>query len=101
MHEERIDREESTGTETLQFKIKKNANVRKNATALSGCLREGKIVELQAIGAGAVNQAVKIMVQARAEISRLGKDLLVKPGMRNIIVNDDEVTITTFNFVMR
>lgn len=81
-----------TTPDTIIFKVKKDCNVRKNATALVGHLKEGKPVILQAVGAGAVNQAVKISVQARSEIARIGRDLILRPGMFNIS-NKSEVAI--------
>lgn len=68
------------------FKIKNDSNVHSTATALSKYLLENGAdkVEVQAVGAGAVNQAYKILVETRAKLSREGKDLLTKCGMRSV-----------------
>ncbi len=87
--------------ETIAFKVSKKSGVRSTAAALLGFFREGKEVEMHCIGASAVNQAVKSIVHARADIARLGKDLLVKPGMYNVVQDGAEVTVTVFKFEVR
>ena len=80
------------------FKIKKDSNVRKVATAVVGELNSKGAVRLQGIGAGAINQMSKIAVHARGEVARGGKDLIIRPGMFNEIGSDgNELTVIIFN----
>ena len=54
------------------------------ASALSHALYEGKSVTLRAVGAGAVNQAMKACAIARGYVASRGYDLLVRPGFRDV-----------------
>ncbi len=47
------------------IKVKANSRTAAVAGAIAGVIREHKHAEVQAIGAGAVNQAVKAMVLAK------------------------------------
>lgn len=71
----------------INFKVKGNSNVHSCSLSLFKLIQEGNEVEVTAIGAGAVNQAVKIISRARANIAQSGQDLLVRPGMRNIMLS--------------
>ena len=53
-------------------------------SALSHALYEGKSVTLRAVGAGAVNQAMKACAIARGYVASRGYDLLVRPGFRDV-----------------
>lgn len=82
----------------VNFKVKGNSNVHNCSLSLFKLIEEGRDVEVSAIGAAAVNQAVKIIVRARASMAQMGKDLTVRPGMKNEVVNDKELSLTIFNF---
>jgi stage V sporulation protein S len=49
------------------------------AGAIAGVVREHKRAEVQAIGAGAVNQAIKAMVVARGYLTGDGIDVVCLP----------------------
>jgi stage V sporulation protein S len=49
------------------------------AGAIAGVFREHKRAEVQAIGAGAVNQAVKALVLARGYLKEDGYDVICSP----------------------
>jgi len=89
------------GENKVKFKVKSSSNVHSCSLSLFKLLSEGNDVEMLAIGASAVNQAVKIIVKTRASIAQAGKDLFVKIGMRNEIINDKDLSITVFNFVVK
>lgn len=67
--------------ELIILKVKSDSDTNKLAGAITACTREGKIVELHAIGAGAVNQAVKAIATARGFIAPLGIDLVCIPRL--------------------
>ena len=67
--------------ELVILKVKSDSNPSSVAGAIAACTREEKRVELHAIGAGAVNQAVKAIATARGFISPLGTDLVCIPRL--------------------
>lgn len=66
------------------------------AGALAAVLREQGTVELQAVGAGAVNQAVKAIAVARGFVSPNGIDLVAIPAFVEISIEDQERTAIKF-----
>ena len=54
------------------------------ASAISHALYDGKRLRLRAIGAGAVNQAVKGMIIASGYVSQRGLSLSFRPGFLNV-----------------
>jgi stage V sporulation protein SpoVS len=65
------------------FWVSRKNNVKTSSSALLGFLKEQKEVEINAVGANALNQAFKIVVNARAELARSGKELITKLGMKS------------------
>lgn len=76
--------------ETL--KISTNSNSNSVAGAIAGMLKEYGKVELQAIGAGAVNQAVKAIAIARGFVAPSGKDLICIPAFADVQVENEDRT---------
>lgn len=62
------------------------------AGALAGVLREKGRAEIQAIGAGALNQAVKAVAIARGFVAPSGVDLVCIPAFTDIIIDNEERT---------
>lgn len=62
------------------------------AGAIAGVIRESGSVEVQAVGAGATNQAVKAIAIARGYLAPAGMDLVCVPTFGNIVINDEERT---------
>lgn len=62
------------------------------AGAIAGVIREFGSVEVQAVGAGATNQAVKAIAIARGYLAPAGMDLVCVPTFGNIVINDEERT---------
>jgi stage V sporulation protein S len=60
----------------------------KTAGAIVRFIEEGCEVELLAVGAGAVNQAVKALAIGRGYAATMGLDLTCKPGFRDIEIED-------------
>jgi stage V sporulation protein S len=54
------------------------------AGAIAGVIREHKHAEVQAIGAGAVNQAVKAVVLAKAYLVNDGIDIICYPAFVDV-----------------
>jgi stage V sporulation protein S len=70
--------------------IKVSANSRTSAVAgaIAGVVREHKRAEVQAIGAGAVNQAVKALVLAIGYLKNDGLDMVCVPEFADVTIDD-------------
>ena len=62
------------------------------AGAIAGVVREKGEVELQAVGAGAANQAIKSIAIARGFLTSSGIDLVCVPSFANIEIDGEERT---------
>lgn len=68
--------------ETLKVGTKSNPN--KVAGALANVFREEGVCEVQAIGAGALNQAIKAVAIARGFLAPTGKNLVCIPAFIDV-----------------
>lgn len=70
--------------------IKVSANSRTSAVAgaIAGVVREHKRAEVQAIGAGAVNQAVKALVLAIGYLKNDGLEVVCVPEFADVTIDD-------------
>jgi stage V sporulation protein S len=59
------------------------------AGAIAGVVRERGRVELQAIGAAAINQAIKAVAIARGYVAQEGIDLVCVPGFVDVVVGTE------------
>ena len=66
------------------------------AGALAAVLRERGVVELQAVGAGAVNQAVKAIAITRGFVAPNGIDLIAIPAFTKVEIDGEERTAIRF-----
>jgi stage V sporulation protein S len=74
--------------------IKVSAESRTSAVAgaIAGVVREHKRAEVQAIGAGAVNQAVKAVAIARGYLHEDGLDVICIPEFTTVEIEGKERT---------
>lgn len=74
--------------------IKVSAQSRTSAVAgaIAGVMRDYNRAEVQAIGAGAVNQAVKAIVIAKGYLAEEGVDIVCIPSFVEIMIGDQERT---------
>lgn len=79
-------------SEMLKVSSKSNPNA--VAGAIAGLITEDKKTELQAIGAGAINQTVKAIAIAiaRGFVAPLGIDLITIPAFATVVVEDQDRT---------
>ena len=68
--------------EVLKVSTKSNPN--SVAGALAAIIKEKNIVEIQAVGAGAINQAVKAIAIARGFVAPSGRDIVCVPAFTEI-----------------
>ena len=74
------------------LKVSARSNPNSVAGALAGVLREKGGAEIQAIGAGALNQAVKAIAIARGFVAPGGIDLVLVPAFTDIEIEGEERT---------
>ena len=80
--------------EVLKVSAKSNPN--SVAGALAGVLRECGAAEMQAIGAGAINQSVKAIAIARGFVAPSGVDLVCIPAFADVVIDGEERTAMKF-----
>ena len=73
--------------ETL--KVSGKSKPRAIAGAIAGFIKENKQLEIQIIGAGALNQAMKGIIIARGYLILLGIDLSLTPTFMNMKINGE------------
>jgi stage V sporulation protein S len=84
------DPEKHVTTSVLKVSAKSNPN--SVAGALAAVLREREFAELQAVGAGAINQAVKAVAIARSYLKSGQIDLACVPSFIDVEINGNERT---------
>lgn len=78
------------------LKVSAKSQPKSVAGALSAVLRENLSAEVQAVGAGAVNQAVKALAITRGFVAPNGIDLVVIPAFSEITIDGEERTAIRF-----
>jgi len=74
------------------LKVSSKSNPVSVAGAIAGIIREKQIVEVQGIGAGAVNQALKSIAVARGYLAPAGIDLVCVPAFSSVVVDGESKT---------
>jgi stage V sporulation protein S len=62
------------------------------AGAIAGVIRESGSAEVQSIGAGATNQAIKAVAIARSYLNEEGVDIVCVPSFIDVSIDDEERT---------
>ncbi len=62
------------------------------AGAIAGVIRDAGRAEVQAIGAGAINQAIKAVAIARGYLAPAGMDIVCVPAFVDVRVNNEDRT---------
>jgi len=74
------------------LKVSSKSSPNSVAGAIAGLIKENGRVEVQAIGAGAINQAVKAVAIARGFIAPTGSDIVCAPVFADVSINNEEKT---------
>ena len=74
--------------ETL--KVSSKSNPSSVAGALANVFKDKTSVEIQAVGAGAINQAIKAIAIARGFVAPSGKNLVCTPAFQDISIEGEE-----------
>lgn len=85
--------------ESVNLKISSKSNSSSVAGAIAGMINENKQVELSAVGAGAVNQAVKAIAIVRGFVAPTGKNLVCIPAFTTM--NIEETDRTGIKFIIK
>ncbi|AYD40039.1 stage V sporulation protein S [Clostridium fermenticellae] len=78
------------------LKVSAQSQPKSVAGALAAVLRDNISAEVQAVGAGAVNQAVKAIAITRGFVAPNGIDLVVVPAFSEISIDGEERTAIKF-----
>lgn len=82
--------------------IRPDSNVDGIAQLLVSSIMEDRRITLRAIGAGAVNQAVKGMIRANQRLAGAGEAMFFVPGFTNVKGTDDkDLTAIVFHCLLR
>ena len=74
------------------LKVSSKSNPNSVAGAIAGQIKESGKVEIQAIGAGALNQAIKAIAISRGFLAPSGQNLVCIPSFQDIKVDGEERT---------
>lgn len=91
------DKENLTPASEEEFlRVSASSNPQAVASAIAHAVYDSRHVKLRAVGAGAVNQAVKSIAIARGYAAPRGLDLTCKPGFTTIESRDGEISAIIF-----
>ena len=75
------------------IKVSSKSVSQKVAGSIANAFREGnKSIEIQTVGAGAINQAIKGLAIARGYVAPLGINLICTPAFYDIMIDGKEKT---------
>jgi stage V sporulation protein S len=80
------------GKQMEVLKISSKSNPNSVAGAIAGLVKESTRAEMQAIGAGALNQAIKAVAIARGFVAPAGVDLICIPAFAEVQVEGEDRT---------
>jgi len=94
---EQIDKTDKTEENVLR--VSAGSNPQAVASAIAHSIYESKGCKVRAVGAGAVNQAVKAIAIARGYTAPRGLDLVCIPGFASIESHDGVISAIVFSVV--
>lgn len=84
--------DEAHGSSPGTLKVSAKSNPNAVAGALAAVLRERETAEIQAVGAGAINQAIKAVAIARSYLKDSDIDLICIPSFITVAISENERT---------
>lgn len=78
------------------LKVSSKSSPASVAGAIAGMVKDGVTVELQSVGAGAVNQAVKAIAISRGFLSPVGIEIACIPSFADIVIDGEYRTAIRF-----
>lgn len=74
------------------LKVSSKSSPNSVAGALAGVIRESGVAYIQAIGAGAINQAIKAVAIARGFLAPSGIEIVCIPAFSEITIDGEQKT---------
>ena len=74
------------------LKVSSKSNPSKVAGAIANIFRETGSVEIQTVGAGSLNQAIKAVAIARGFLAPSGENIVITPAFNDIIIDSEQKT---------
>ncbi len=84
--------QQSARSEAEVLKVSTRSRPSAVAGAIAGVIRESGIAEVQSIGAGATNQAIKAVAIARSYLNEEGLDIVCTPEFIDVAIDEEERT---------
>lgn len=81
------------------LRVSAGSNPQAVASAIAHAIYENRQCKIRAVGAGAVNQAVKAIAIARGYTAPRGLDLSCIPGFASIESHDGQISAIVFSIV--
>lgn len=79
------------------LKVSSKSSPASVAGAIAGMVKDGIFVDIQAVGAGAVNQAVKAIAISRGFLSPIGIEIVCIPAFADIVIDGEYRTAIRFS----
>ena len=83
------------------LKVSSKSSPASVAGAIAGMMKDGVPVEIQSVGAGAVNQAVKAIAISRGFLSPVGIEIVCVPSFADIVIDGEYRTAIRFSVEAR
>jgi stage V sporulation protein S len=83
------------------LRVSASSNPQSVASAIAHSIYDTKTAKIRAVGAGAVNQAVKAIAIARGYTAPRGMDLICIPGFASIESHDGQISAVVFAIEVR
>ena len=83
------------------IKVSSKSNPNKVAGAIASIFRDYRELEIQTVGAGALNQAIKAVAIARGFIAPSGDELAIIPSFNDISINDETKTAIKLQIITK
>lgn len=91
---------EELETDEVLLKVKSSSAASNLASAIANNVYDGKKVVLRAIGAGAVNQAMKAIAISQSYVGPRGKILSCRPGFTTVQMADGPISAMTLRILV-
>ncbi|MDR0459458.1 MAG: stage V sporulation protein S, partial [Coriobacteriales bacterium] len=79
------------------LKVSSKSSPSSVAGAIAGMIKDGVPVEIQSVGAGAVNQATKAIAIARGFLAPVGIEIVCAPAFADVEINGEIRTAIRFS----
>lgn len=87
-------------TKETVLRVKASSSPQALAAAVAHALYEDREVTLRAIGAGAVNQAIKGCAIARGFVAPKGFDLTIRPAFQTITMSEGDISAIVLKVIV-